>query len=239
MNNENARPFPLHMVGSVMEFSIYIKDDSAKDFGFRTGDYIKVRNSNSFRDGDYVVIYIHGEYRIKAYFTDSQGCRWLLSLNEGSIPLPLVEGTDMQVIGRVLKQTKFEPNLPCSECQKLLHRSQETKSLAPNPQVTESAIISISAMVKNGRQWYPVYRALCEKGAVVDGDYTGFSELVARVLPDHPRLPVASELRRQAIQSLRRAIGLWDRNDAPVVGKRFDDYLRIARATLELLSPKN
>ena len=52
---------------------------------------------------------------------------------------------------------------------------------------------------------------------------------------DHPHLPVGSELIRLATSSFRKPVTLWDRNDAPVRGKRFEAYLRIARLMLAQL----
>lgn len=57
------------------------------------------------------------------------------------------------------------------------------------------------------------------------------------LLPDHEHLPTVKELSRMAVQSFVKKIDLWDRNDAPVTGTRFDYYLRIARMTDEKLKP--
>jgi len=54
-------------------------------------------------------------------------------------------------------------------------------------------------------------------------------------MPGHGHLPVASELRRMAVQTFRKSPTLWERGDAPVSGQRFDDYLRIANLTAEKL----
>ena len=54
-------------------------------------------------------------------------------------------------------------------------------------------------------------------------------------MPNHPHLPVGSELIRLATGSFRKPVALWDRNDAPVRGKRFEAYLRIARLMLAQL----
>ena len=98
-----------------------------------------------------------------------------------------------------------------------------------------NAIRQIVPMVENGRQWYAVYRALCDRKAVETDDFYGFAALVARIVPDHPHLPVGSELIRLATGSFRKPVALWDRNDAPVRGKRFEAYLRIARLMLAQL----
>ena len=68
-----------------------------------------------------------------------------------------------------------------------------------------------------------------------EGEYSAFCEKVAILLPDHGHLPVASELRRMAVQTFRKSPALWERDDAPVTGQRFDDYLCIANLTTEKL----
>ena len=90
-------------------------------------------------------------------------------------------------------------------------------------------------VVKHGRQWYAVYRAMVDKGVLEDGNYTDFCESVTTLLPDHGHLPVPGELRRMAVQTFRKSPTLWERGDAPVSGQRFDDYLRIANLTAEKL----
>lgn len=63
------------------------------------------------------------------------------------------------------------------------------------------------------------------------------TSVVAGLL-NHGHLPVASELRRMAVQSFCKPTALWERTDAPVSGQRFDDYLAIARTTHEKLSKR-
>jgi hypothetical protein len=40
------------------------------------------------------------------------------------------------------------------------------------------------------------------------------------------------------VQSFRRCVELWDAEDAPVSGARFDTYLQIARTTMEEFAKK-
>ena len=89
------------------------------------------------------------------------------------------------------------------------------------------------------RQWYAVYRALADAGAVSVGDYDTFCRWVAEAVPDHPHMPVRDELQRMAVLSFARPVAQWNPTNAPVRGKRFDDYLRLARAVaLEIAKTK-
>jgi hypothetical protein len=105
-------------------------------------------------------------------------------------------------------------------------------------QRAERSICHVAPMVKQGRQWYAVYRALVDKRAVEDGAYAEFVQRVCVLVPSHSHLPQVSELRRMEVQSFRRCVELWDAEDAPVSGARFDTYLQIARTTMEEFAKK-
>jgi len=102
-------------------------------------------------------------------------------------------------------------------------------------EMVESAIFDVSPMVKNGRQWYAVFRKLVELTSLGMAEMESFCGQVARIVPKHEFLPSAGELQRMAVQSFLRPSRLWDENDAPVRGKRFRDYVMIADRTEELL----
>lgn len=227
---------PRRMMGSAVEFYIDITGDSMKDVGFESGDRIRVRTDVTVRDGDIVVACVDGEYTVKVLFTDEKGRRWLVPQNDDYLPILLTEQMQVRIIGRVVELVKETPCLSSSDCLKAIRRTQSRLEIPPEQRKVEQAVRQIAPMVDNARQWYAVYRALSDRRVLTAGDYQGMVEMVGRLLPDHPHQPVASELGRLAVQSFRKPVGLWERTDAPVKGKRFDDYLRIARRMLELLS---
>ena len=122
-------------------------------------------------------------------------------------------------------------------CAAAVKRVQAAEAEQPvvSPQHTEEAVRAAATQVKYGRQWYAVYRAMVDREVVGKGNYAGFVAMVADLVPDHECLPAAAELRRMAVQSFNKPVRLWDADDAPVKGQRFDDYLRIARQTLSML----
>ena len=227
---------PRRMMGSGLEFYIDIIGDSMRDVGFESGDRIRVRTGVSIRDGDIVVACVDGEFTVKVFFTDEKGRHWLVPQNEAYAPILLTEQMQVNIVGRVVELTKPTPSLSSSACLKAIRRAQSRLEIPPEQRRVEQALREIAPMVDNGRQWFAVYRALCDRQVLQAGDYQGLAAMVGSVVPDHPHQPVASELGRLAVQSFRKPVGLWERNDAPVKGKRFDDYLRIARRMLELLS---
>ena len=152
------------------------------------------------------------------------------------MPILLTDEMEVSIVGRVVELVKEAPCLSSGECLKAIRRAQSRLNIPPEQRKVEEAVRGIAPMVENGRQWFAVYRALCDRAAVPKDEYHGFAEMVARIVPDHPRLPVASELMRLAVDCFRRPVGLWSRTEAPVKGKCYEGYLRIARRMLELLS---
>jgi len=227
---------PRRLMGSGLEFFIDIQGESMRDAGFTPGDRIRVRTDVTPRDGDIVVARVDGDFTVKVLFTDEQGRRWLVPQNEAFAPLLLTERMAVSIVGCVVEVVKDTPHLSSGECMKIIRRAQSRLDTPPAPQAVEQAIRQIAPMVENGRQWYAVYSALRDREAVAQDDYHGFADLVRRVVPGHPRLPVASELLRLSAGSFRKSVALWDRTAAPVGGKRFEAYLRIARRMLELLA---
>jgi hypothetical protein len=90
-------------------------------------------------------------------------------------------------------------------------------------------------MVKIARQWYAVYRAMADKNVVKEEDYETFCEMVKTEVPRNEHLPSCDELQRLAMLSFTKPVRNWNSENAPVKGKRFNDYLMIANRTTELL----
>ncbi len=97
------------------------------------------------------------------------------------------------------------------------------------------SIVVVSAKIKNGRQWFAVYRVLVDAGIVTLADYSGFCKMVKEAVPEHEFLPSPVEIGRLAIDSFKKPVAQWNPKYAPVSGKRFDDYLEIAKRMQELM----
>ncbi len=97
------------------------------------------------------------------------------------------------------------------------------------------AIREVAPMVTVGRQWYAVFRALADLYVVKESDYDEFCVMVKEEVPKHPHLPTRLEMQRMAVFSFAKPVIFWTEKDAPVKGKRFDAYKKIAQKTKELL----
>ena len=231
-------PWPRDLLSMQPEFTIVIKGDSMIDAGLVSGDMVKVVCDVVPQDGDIVLASIDGESTIKVYCEDDEGYPWLVPQNKAYNAIALKDKTNVRIIGRVKEIIKQAPRVPYRECMKIIRKAKqelmERNEVTPE-QVTK-AIMVVSSMVMNGRQWYAVFRALVDKKQLGKTDYEEFCMLVARTVPCHDHLPVADQMQRLAVQSFAKPIVLWDKNDAPVKNKPFEDYKRIALKMLDMLS---
>ena len=224
---------PRSLVGWNLTFVVNVRGDSMREAGISDGDRVQVQTDVEVRDGDIVLASIDGKCTIKAFYTDEQGQKWLVPRNDEYEAILLTEDMNVNIVGKIIGHIKDAPRVSYSECMKTIKRTREAGRAAVSRQCVEMAVKAVAGQVAHGRQWYAVYRAMADRGAVSDGDYAGFARLVAELVPEHNRLPMAGELRRMAVQSFSRPVALWNPKDAPVTGQRFDDYLRIAQMTAE------
>ena len=229
---------PRGLVGWKPIFVINVMGDSMREAGIMSGDRLQVQIDATVSDGDIVVAEIDGECTVKTFCTDEYGQKWLVPRNDDYEPILLTEDMNVRIVGKVVEHIRDAPRTPYSDCLKVIRRKRGGKGKeaeALSQQRIEKAVKVVAQQVEHGRQWYAVYRAMLDRGATEKDGYSGFVELVTRLVPEHGHLPVAGELRRMAVQSFRKQVALWERKDAPVSGQRYDDYLRIARVTLEAL----
>jgi hypothetical protein len=222
---------PKSLVSSGALFCVRVKGDSMMDCGIYESDMLHVQITeglSGIRDGDVVVAEVDGGITVKTFFRDEQGEVWLLPRNEKYLPIHLTEGMNVRILGKVREIRREAPHTSTAEMLKIMRRAVRQEVAPPSDRAVRSALLRIAERVKNRRQWFAVYRALVDKGSLCMGDYSNFVELVERTVPEHPHLPTIDQLQRMSILSFRKRLSLWDRNDAPVQGARFDEYYAIA-----------
>ena len=228
---------PKELLSMHPEFMIPVRGDSMIGAGIETGDVVKVIGDMTPYDGDIVLACIDGEYTLKTYCEDEEGQKWLLPQNENYQPILLSEDSNVRIYGRVKEVVKQTPRLSYKDCLKIINRAkqQRAKKNVVTKEKAEWAIREIADMVKQGRQWYAVYRPLEEKDVVDEDDFDAVCNMVAAIVPIHKHLPKADELQRMAVLSFRKPVKQWNPKDAPVKGKRFKDYQQIGLEMLALL----
>lgn len=229
---------PRSLARGRMLMCITVKGDSMEDCGIQEGDILTVQiteGCSGIREGDIVVAEVDGGITVKTFFRDEQGEVWLLPRNEKYMPIRLTEEMNARIVGKVVEFKRVAPHTSTSEMLKIIKRAVREEVAPPSERAVKSAVVRIADRVKNRRQWYAVYRALADKGAPQAADYPAFVEFVERIVPEHPHLPTTDQLQRMNILSFRKRLSLWDRNDAPVQGSRFDEYYAIAMEVMRML----
>lgn len=226
---------PRQLVGLHPTFVIHVAGDSMKDADLTDGDRVTLEVCDQVNDGDIVVASIDGEYTVKTYFADDEGGHWLVPRNKAYKPIRLTEEMDVHFYGRVVNIIKAPRRSSYRELARCVKqaREEEGEQAIPTNEQMEAVVRRVADRVKTVRQWYAVYRALVSKRALTEGDYELFAASVRQWLPLHPHPADARELRRMEELSFRKSPYLWDKNNAPVTGKRFDDYLQIATQVME------
>ena len=226
---------PRDMVALNQTFTFNAYGDSMVGAGIDHGDRLEMLSTPVARHGDIVLASVGDGYTVKSYFVDDLGRGWLVPANSKYKAMLITEERRVRIVGRVISVRKMDPRADNRAMRNAVLASAEyapTHYLS-KAERTEQAIRSVAPMVVMKRQWYAVYRALLDQRAIASDSYSDFVQRVREVVPDHPHLPSATELQRMVVQSFARPVHLWNRDNAPVTGTRFDTYLRIAHATTE------
>ncbi len=236
----DAYMLPQGVINAHLMFSLDVKGDSMINFGIEDGDRVTVLAKMEPFNGDVILASLDGEYTLKAYLEDSDGNKWLVPYNEKYSPILLTEEKRFQCLGIVTQVTKQRVRTDHRDLEKTVSRYRQSLTTKKSPTIKqqENVIVDIAPMVTEGRKWYSVYRAMVDAGCdmVMKGDFVGFCNLVARLVPSHRRLPKAQEMQRMCVKSFARPVRLWDENDAPVGHTRFIEYKKLAQKTGDMLT---
>ncbi len=210
-----------------------IVGDSMMDIGIEDGDEVIIDTLSRVRDGDVVLACSEDEFTVKTLFTDANGRRWLLPANSQYRPI-LMTGK-YEVRGRVIRVMKRLPHMDYNDCLRVLKEAGNAELRPPTELEVIQAVHHVGQRVRSGRQWYSLMRALIDTHYLQAGEYTRMEELVRLFAPLCEHKPNARELSRLAVQSFAKPIACWDKNNAPVKGTVFDEYLRLAQESLRML----
>ena len=237
---KEVRMLPKELLAMQPEFLVKAKGDSMKGANIADGDLLQVVTDVQASDGDIVMAWMDGEYTIKTYCEDEEGHPWLVPQNEDYDPIRLDGYDDAMMVGVVKQVTKRAPRVAYRSCMKLINKAK--RELSRQKEITEeqvsNAIRAVAPMVELGRQWYAVCRVLEDVKVVPEGDFEGFCQRVRAEVPEHPHLPARDEMVRMAVQSFKKPVSMWNELNAPVQGKRYNDYVKIAERMQELLEEK-
>lgn len=229
---------PTQFLAAHPMFMVDVRGDSMKDVGITDGDIVTVVAGTKVEDGDIVLVMIDGETTVKSFFRDEDGETWLVPQNADYEPILLSSRQNVWVIGVVRDVMRPTPRISYRTCRNIVAKAKagQVPPRAIQPEQVSKAIREIASMITAARQWYAVFRVLVDAGVFSSTDFDAFCGLLRETVPDHPRLPVSDELQRMAVQSFAKPVARWTPHDAPVQGKRYNDYLSIAKRMKELLA---
>lgn len=228
---------PRDLVGKYPTFVVNAEGDSMKEAGILDGDLLWVKVGVTAFDGDIVVVSINNETTVKAFYTDENRQKWLIPYNKDYSPIRLTEDMDVNMIGVVTTILRNIHRMPYNECIRIVnhHKSQQALPISLGKEDALEAIRQAAPMVKTARQWYAVFRTLVDADVLTSEAYITFVEWTHEAVPGHEHLPNARELRRMAVQSFARPVDRWNRDNAPVSGQRYSEYLQVAGCANECL----
>lgn len=228
---------PKEFLAMQPEFVVKVKGDSMKDIDILDGDSVKVVTNVHVNDGDVVLVMIDNEFTLKCFCEDEDGEPWLVPQNDDYDAFPLKDLQNVWVIGKVSNVIKQAPRVAYRACKKIISKvkskMQEKREIS-QLQISQ-AIRLIASEIEVARHWYAVYRVLADLNIVGEDDFDTFIEMVKTEVPKHQYLPTRVEMQRMAIQSFAKPVALWRIGNAPVQGKRYNVYLKIAQQMKELL----
>lgn len=219
-------------------FTLPAQGDSMEGVGIMEGDKLTVKTNERCLVTDIVLARLDNSYTFKVYYEDTMYRKWLLPLNKKYKAILLNEDSQVELLGKVIAIIKKTPCVSLRLCEEIVHetlvRDDVPKKLTK--QKVASVIKQIASLIKNGRQWYALFRELVDKKFYQKGDYEQFCQLVVEQVPEHEHLPKEEQLQRMAILSFDKPVVMWDPNNAPVTGKRFVTYMNIAKMAEDLLA---
>lgn len=230
--------FPKKMLSMQPEFTVLATGDSMIGAGITEGDTLKIAFCGSYNDGDIVFVSIDDEYTIKTYCEDEDGKGWLVPQNNKYKPICLHGRYGVRIIGKVKEIIKPAPRVSYRECIKLINKAKAEANVVAitEEERVKRCIQEIAPDVEILRQWFAVYRPLVDCGILDLEDYFGFCKLVEESVPEHDKKPNTSEMQRMAVGSFTKTVSQWNEKNAPVQGKRFNEYLRIAKKMTNFLT---
>lgn len=233
---EDMVAVPKALLNWGLQYFINARGDSMKGLGIEEGDMLRVDASRPVKDGDVVVAYLDREITVKTLMSDEEGQQWLVPANDAYEAICLTDKPNVRMLGVVVANEKLSPRMAVPKALKAIKRAKLSQIQPLHEDQIELAVKGVAVYVLLKRQWISVYRPLKERNAEIASSYETFCEGIAKIVPNHMNLPTVRELQRMDVQSFTKPVRLWERDDAPVEGRRFDEYLSIAKRFKDLLA---
>lgn len=218
------------------DYIVKVRGYSMKDADIADGDDVLVKYCDHYDDGDIVVALLDGDSTLKAYCRDENNEAWLVPDNDDFPPIRVADYSTAYILGRVTGVRKGTPRTKFSTLRRRLQESKEQRQSVVTDQMVYDAVTQVLDSIKNGRMWFAVYRVLVDVHYLKSGDYEGLKTKMDLLFPDNDFAINPRDISRMDILSFSKSVSLWNSENAPVVGKRYRDYLWLATDLMALLS---
>lgn len=220
---------PRELVGYEPIIMIRARGDSMCDAGIENGDVISLLLDPDVKDGQIVVALLDGEATLKAYFCDDTGEKWLVPQNQRYKPIRMSEFADVRILGRVVDVKKNVENVAFRTLQQQVRGAKPKEEHPLTDEIVQRAVKKWLPEMTNSRQWFCVYRVLVDKGYLRDHAFHELKERMDALFPDNDFNINPKDLSRMCYGSFDKRLFFWEESTAPVQGKRYQEYLRLAQ----------
>jgi len=218
------------------DYIVKVRGYSMKDAGIEDGDDVMVKYCDYYDDGDVVVALLDGDSTLKAYYRDENNEEWFVPDNDDFPPFRVSDYSTVYILGRVTGVRKSAPRTKFSTIRRRLQEVKEQQKRVVTDEMVTDAVTQVLSDIKNGRMWFAVYRVLVDVGYLKAADYEGLKTKMDLLFPDNDFAINPRDISRMDILSFSKRVSLWNSENAPVTGKRYRDYLRLATDLTALLS---
>lgn len=218
------------------DYIVKVRGYSMKDAAIADGDDVLVKYCDHYDDGDIVVALLDGDSTLKAYCRDENDEAWLVPDNDDFPPIRVADYSTAYILGRVTGVRKGTPRTKFSTLRRRLQESRGQRQSVVTDQMVYEAVTRVLDSIKNGRMWFAVYRVLVDVRYLKAGDYEGLKTKMDQLFPENDFAINPRDISRMDILSFSKSVSLWNSENAPVVGKRYRDYLRLATDLMALFS---
>ena len=212
-------------------------DNSMINKHIMKGDVLKVRTHVNVRDGDVVLAVVNGKSTVRALYCDDDDNTWLVPQNPDYEPILMTGENKGEVVGKVVGLSRNDLSVNYKELSEPVRKAKQkmVKPMVITDEKISWVIRTIGPSITIARMWFAVFRPMTQVGAFPPKAYESFANRVRMELPNHEKLPNASELQRFDILSFAKDVKKWVDGDAPVSGTRFYKYKDVGDRTLALL----
>ena len=218
------------------DYIVKVRGYSMKDAGIEDGDDVMVKYCDYYDDGDVVVALLDGDSTLKAYYRDENNEEWFVPDNDDFPPFRVSDYSTVYILGRVTGVRKSAPRTKFSTIRRRLQEVKEQQKRVVTDEMVTDAVTQVLSDIKNGRMWFAVYRVLVDVGYLKATDYEGLKTKMDLLFPDNDFAINPRDISRMDILSFSKRVSLWNSENAPVTGKRYRDYLRLATDLTALLN---